>query len=153
MLVILTILFVFLDQISKYLSVKYLKGRGPIRIIDNFFNLYYLENRGAAFGILQEKRILFLVLTSIIILGLVIFIYRNHRKLNVLNKLALSLLLAGAIGNYIDRFRFGYVIDFLSLKLFNSYNFPVFNLADVFIVVSTLMIMLMVVLDNGEIRW
>lgn len=152
MLVILTILSVFADQISKFLAVKYLKGRGPIKIIDNFFNLYYLENKGAAFGILQEKRILFLVLTSVIILGLVLFIWQNYSRLNSFTKIALSFLLAGAIGNYIDRLRFGYVIDFLSFKLLNSYNFPVFNLADVFIVVSTFMVMLIVILDSSKVR-
>lgn len=147
MLIILIIITVALDQLTKFLAVKYLKGRGPLIIIDNFFHLYYVENRGAAFGILQEKRALFLILTTIIIMCLVIFILRNYSEINRILKIALGLLIGGAIGNLIDRIRFGYVIDFLSFYLINNYSFPVFNLADVFIVISTTILMLIILLE------
>lgn len=152
MVLFLTILTVLVDQLTKFQAVKYLKGRGPYKIIDNFFSLYYIENKGAAFGILQEKRLLFLILTTIVIIGLTIFIYRNYSKLDGFTKVALGLLLGGAIGNLIDRYRLGYVIDFLSFKLITDYSFPVFNFADVFIVISTIMIALIVIFEEPSIR-
>lgn len=152
MVLALTMVTIFIDQITKLLAVKYLKGNGPYHIIHDFFSLYYVENKGAAFGILQERRTLFLILTAVIIVGILLFIYKNYNKMSIVLKIALGLLLGGAIGNLIDRVRFGYVIDFLSFKLINRYSFPVFNFADIFIVISTMLIMIIVLFEDNIIR-
>lgn len=148
MVLIITIIAVFIDQFSKYEAVKLLKGRGPYKLIDNILSLYYIENRGAAFGILQEKRFLFLLITGLVICGLIYYINLNYSSLTRFDKIAFGLFLGGTLGNLIDRVRLGYVVDFLSFKLVDSVSFPVFNIADIFIIVSTFMIMFIILFED-----
>lgn len=145
------ILILILDQLSKYIVVKYLKTESPIVIIKNFLQFHYVENYGAAFGILQNRKIFFLIMTFIVILIIIIFLKRNFYYLSNSMKLALVMLMAGAIGNLIDRIRLGYVIDFISFRFLNRYNFPVFNVADIFVVISTVMIIYMVIFNKYEV--
>lgn len=142
---------VVLDQISKFAAVKYLKGNNPYVIIENFFQLDYVENFGAAFGILQNKRIVFIIITSIVILGIIFFLAKHPDYLNRWMKIALVMLLGGTIGNFIDRVRQGYVIDFISFRFGRGYDFPVFNVADIFIVTSTILIMILVLFNEYEV--
>ncbi|HLS52826.1 MAG TPA: signal peptidase II [Tissierellaceae bacterium] len=151
MVLILSLAIIILDQVSKHLAIKYLKNKKPYVIVENFFQLSYVENRGAAFGILQHKRSLFIIFTIIIILILSLYLFRNYNLLNKFTKLAFALLIGGAIGNLIDRIRFGYVVDFISFRLFNRYDFPVFNVADISIVASTFIIIYLVLFDQIEI--
>ena len=151
MVLILSFVIVILDQISKFFAIEYLKNNKPYVIIKDFFRLDYVENRGAAFGILQHRRALFIILTLIVILILLLYLIRNYFSLSVYAKIAFALLIGGAIGNLIDRIRFGYVVDFISFRLFNIYNFPVFNIADISIVISTFIIILMVLFDKFDI--
>lgn len=143
-------IIIFIDQLSKYAAIKYLKDAKPYIIINNFFELTYVENRGAAFGILKHKRVLFIVITFAVILFLTFYLFGNHKSLNRLTILAVSLLIGGAIGNLIDRIRFGYVVDFLSFRFFSKYDFPVFNFADICIVISTGIIVLLVLFDKYD---
>lgn len=147
---ILSAAIVILDQITKIWAINNLKNAGTITIIPNFFRLAYVENFGAAFGILQNKRWIFIVISVTVIIGIVFFLLRHYNKLNIFVKIALAMLLGGAIGNFIDRIRLGYVIDFLSFRLFNAYEFPVFNVADIFIVISTFAILILVMLNKHE---
>ena len=147
----MTLLIIILDQLSKYAVVKYLKGKNPYIIIKNFFQLNYVENSGAAFGILQNRKVFFIVITSIVIISITFFLFKNSHNLNKWMKIALVMLMGGAIGNLIDRVRFSYVIDFISIRFGNSYDFPVFNIADMFIVAGTFLIMVMVVFNKYEI--
>jgi len=147
---ILSAAIVILDQITKIWAINNLKNAGTITIIPNFFRLVYVENFGAAFGILQNKRWIFIVISVTVIIGIVFFLLRHYNKLNIFVKIALAMLLGGAIGNFIDRIRLGYVIDFLSFRLFNAYEFPVFNVADIFIVISTFAILILVMLNKHE---
>lgn len=151
MLFLITILIIVLDQISKYAAVKYLKGNNPYIIIKNFFQLYYVENYGAAFGILQDRKVFFIIITSIVIVSITFVLIKSSYNLNRLMEVALAILLGGSIGNLIDRIRLGYVIDFISVKLGKGYDFPVFNIADMSIVVGTFLIMIMVFLNKYEI--
>lgn len=151
MVLILSLAIIILDQVSKHLAIKYLKNKKPYVIVENFFQLSYVENRGAAFGILQHKRSLFIIFTIIIILILSLYLFRNYNLLNKFTKLAFALLIGGAIGNLIDRIRFGYVVDFISFRLLNRYDFPVFNVADISIVASTFIIIYLVLFDQIEI--
>ncbi|NLJ78428.1 MAG: signal peptidase II [Tissierellia bacterium] len=141
---------VLLDQVTKYAAIKHLKDRGPYIIIKDVFQLYYVENFGAAFGILQNRKIFFIIVSIIVIIGVLFLIFKGSYNLNNLMRISLMIFLGGAIGNLIDRIRLGYVIDFISFKLGKGYNFPVFNIADVSIVISTLLIMAMVLMDRYE---
>lgn len=151
MLLLVLVSIVFLDQITKYAAVKYLKGNNPYIIIKDFFQLHYVENFGAAFGILQNRKAFFIIVSFVVIIGILFLIFRGNYNLNSLMELSLIIFLGGAIGNLIDRIRLGYVIDFISFKFGKGYNFPVFNIADVSIVISTLLIMTMVLVDRYEI--
>ncbi len=112
-----------LDQLSKILALKYLKPVGSFSIINNIFRLTYVENRGAAFGILQNQK-LFFIIFALLVLGFIWF-YTHNNRLNKIMIYGLSLATGGIIGNLIDRVRLGFVVDYLHIA-----NFPVFNIAD-----------------------
>lgn len=150
MVFILTILIIILDQVTKLMAISNLKTSPPYIILDNFFQLHYVENYGAAFGILQNKKIFFVIITLSVILAITVFLIKNYYQINIYMRVGLSMLLGGAIGNFIDRLRLGYVVDFISFRLINRYDFPVFNIADVFIVAGTGLILLLVLFDRYE---
>ena len=139
---ITAILLVVLDQITKYLAVIHLKDQPPYVILQNIFQLEYLENRGAAFGLFQNKRIFF-YLSVILISVIVVWFYSRvpmDRKYMPL-RICAVLLIAGAYGNFIDRIRLNYVIDFFYFKLI---DFPIFNVADIYVTVSAFLIILLI---------
>lgn len=128
------ILGVILDQVTKYLVVMNLKGQEPLVLWEGVFQLEYLENRGAAFGMLQNQRAFF-YLSVVLICVLVIWFYRKvpmEKKFLPLRFCAVFVT-AGAFGNFIDRVRLNYVVDFLYFKLI---DFPIFNVADIYVTVS-----------------
>lgn len=149
--IFITALIVLLDQISKLFAIKFLKGQNPYIIIEKYFELRYVENYGAAFGILQQRRVLFLIITTVVLIIIFAFLYKNHQYLSTISKFAISLFLGGAIGNFIDRIRLGYVVDFLRVNIIPNYDFPVFNIADTFVVIGTILIVFIVVFDKYEI--
>lgn len=126
---------VLLDQYTKTLAVRHLKGQNPFVIWKNVFELCYLENRGAAFGILQNKQIFFLLSVMVIGLFIIIYFYKVplEKKYIPLN-LCAAAILSGAIGNCIDRISQGYVVDFFYFKLI---DFPIFNVADIYVTIAT----------------
>lgn len=133
---IFVFLLVCLDQWTKYLAVLHLKGVSPIVIIEQVFELFYLENRGAAFGIFQNQRWIFLILTTLTMFGLIWFYRRIPVKKRYLPfRICVIASFAGAVGNMIDRIKNGYVVDFLYFKLI---DFPVFNMADIYVTVSVI---------------
>lgn len=139
---ITAILLVVLDQTTKYLAVIHLKDQPPYVILQNIFQLEYLENRGAAFGLFQNKRIFF-YLSVILISVIVVWFYSRvpmDRKYMPL-RICAVLLIAGAYGNFIDRVRLNYVIDFFYFKLI---DFPIFNVADIYVTVSSFLIILLI---------
>ena len=138
--IIVSIILLCIDQISKLLVVNLLTKTDSITIIKNFFYLTYINNDGAAFSILVGKRI-FLILIAVLV---TVMLIRYIKKNNIQNKLELvsiSLIIGGSLGNLMDRVVRGYVIDFLDFKIFN-YNFPIFNLADTFIVIGVFLLLL-----------
>ncbi len=149
--ILLTAIIIAVDQITKFVAINQLKGQEPYVIIKNYFELRYVENYGAAFGILQQRRILFIIITSIVLLFLVFFLYKNYKTLSEISKFSIALFLGGAIGNFIDRIRLGYVVDFFRVNIFNIYDFPVFNIADIFIVCGTILIIYIVLFEKYEI--
>ena len=150
MVFILSIIIVVLDQVTKHLAVKYLKFSANYIILDNFFQFNYVENYGAAFGILKGKKTFFIIMTLIVLIGIISFMIKNYYSINKLLRIGISMLLGGAIGNFIDRIRLGYVVDFISFKLIGRYDFPVFNIADIAIVIGTGLILILVLLDKYE---
>ena len=125
---------VFLDQYSKWLAIEYLKEIRNLPLIEGVFSLHYLENRGAVFGIFYGWQA-FLITLTILISIVVLYFYRliPHTKRYRWLRIATVLLLSGAIGNLIDRIRLGFVVDFFFFELI---NFPVFNIADSYVVVA-----------------
>ncbi|KNF08727.1 lipoprotein signal peptidase LspA [Gottschalkia purinilytica] len=148
-MIILAFIIVILDQLTKYYAVSHLAGKEPFIIIKDFFQFSYVENRGAAFGILQEQRLFFIMLTLIVILGIIVYTKIN-KKLSKASKTSLGMILGGAVGNFIDRLRLGYVIDFIDFKFGKVYDFPVFNIADIFIVIGTFLLMYLIITDKYE---
>ena len=130
------------DQIIKNILAKALAS-GPITVIKDFFYLVYVENFGIAFGMFKNK-VLFFIVTNCIISAVVTFMIYKYRRISVPVTICLSLILGGAIGNLIDRIRFGYVIDYLSFTIFP----PVFNLADSAIVVGAVLLSLLLVFSK-----
>lgn len=132
--IISVILLVTLDQYTKCLAVLHLKNKMSISIISDVFELHYLENHGAAFGIFQGQQLLFIIITVLLLLMLVYFYTCIPvNKHFVYMRLLFILFIAGAIGNFIDRCTCGYVIDFFYFKLI---DFPIFNVADIYVTVA-----------------
>lgn len=130
-----------IDYVSKKLVEHNLELNEQIKVIGNFFLITFIHNRGAAFGILQEQRWFFLLITVAVVTAIVIYLNRSHRNNRRLMLAALSLILGGALGNFLDRAFYGQVVDFLQFN-FGSYTFPIFNLADSAIVVGVCLIIL-----------
>ena len=141
---IASIIFI-IDQITKYFISTYLKLESSIKIIKDFFYIRYIKNYGASWGILENNR-LFLILVSIFSIVIIIK-YLKETKDTKLNILGYGFLLGGIIGNLFDRIIFGYVKDFLDFYIF-KYNYPVFNIADTFIVIGALLIIISII--KGE---
>lgn len=138
--IIISIILLCIDQISKLLVVNLLTKTNSITIIKNFFYLTYINNDGAAFSILVGKRI-FLILIAVLVIVMLIRCIKKNNIQNKLELVSISLIIGGSLGNLMDRVVRGYVIDFLDFKLFN-YNFPIFNLADTFIVIGVILLLL-----------
>ncbi|MBS6195303.1 MAG: signal peptidase II [Clostridiales bacterium] len=131
-------LLTFFDQWTKHLAVTHLAGQEDIILIPGVFQLQYLENRGAAFGILQGQQWVFMIMTTIYLLTAVWIYFRIPReKKYFIFHLVAVVLTAGALGNFIDRISQGYVIDFFYFSLI---DFPIFNVADIYVVVSFIII-------------
>lgn len=149
MILVIIFLVIILDQITKYLAIG-LKN-GSIKVVENFMELVYVENRGAAFGILQGKKIILVFFTFFIIAALCYFLYKSRSRLSTISKVSISLIIGGAIGNLIDRIFRHFVIDFISVTFPNGYEFPVFNVADIAVVCGTfLLIIAFVKTDDFE---
>ena len=132
------LVLLFADQFTKYLAITRLKGNPAYVLIEGVLELQYVENRGIAFSLFQGRKILILTL-GLLILGLLIFFLfklPEQKKFRIIHFL-FAALLAGALGNIIDRVRFDYVVDFISFVLI---QYPVFNVADCFIVVATIIL-------------
>jgi signal peptidase II len=138
-----------MDQISKYLVLEYLKGHGSIPLLDGIFHLTYAENTGAAFSIFTDMQLFLKIITSIF--SVILFIYlatltKKEAKLSI-KSLSLAFIIGGALGNLIDRFRFNFVVDFFDFRLI---NFAIFNVADIFIVLGSILLVIVLLLEPSE---
>ncbi len=146
---LITIASIILDQITKYLAVINLKDKVSFHIIGDFLRFTYVENRGAAFGMLQNQRWFFIISTTVLTILLIYMIWFNKKITNPA-KLVLSLVFGGAMGNFIDRLRLGYVVDFADVRFGKFYNFPVFNVADSCLVVGIGILILLILFNKFE---
>ena len=142
-LFIWVILFLLIDQVSKGLINLNMDLNQSIGIIPNFFNLTYVHNEGAAFSILMGGR-WFFIIAAIIALNIIFIFFIKDKKLKTIETITYALLIAGIIGNLIDRVLYGYVIDFLDFNIF-GYDFAIFNLADSFIVIAVIMLIILLI--------
>lgn len=127
------VLFAF-DQYTKRLAILNLKNNPAVVLIDGVLELQYLENRGSAFGMLQNQKyfILFVGVVFLMVILFLLFKLPVQKKYNIVHIL-LAVVIAGGLGNMVDRFRYDYVVDFISFVLI---NYPIFNVADCYIVVA-----------------
>ncbi len=131
-----------LDQYTKHLAETIIREEGPIVIIKDIFELSYVENRGAAFGMLQNQQVFFFIMTAVFILVAVYIFYKvPFEKKYLIFKIAVLAITAGGIGNIIDRATNQYVIDFLYFK---AINFPVFNVADCYVTVFAVLVAILI---------
>ena len=122
-------ILVFIDQLTKSLASANLKGNAPYVVIDDIVELVYTENTGAAFGILQGKQFLFYILTVVVLIILLVLLHKmEFIAHNVPYFIFLILIFSGAVGNFVDRVKNRFVVDFIYFK---PIDFPVFNFADI----------------------
>ena len=129
--ILLPLFLIVIDQVTKMLAVKYIKGKAASDVIPGILGFSYVENRGMSFGLLQGQRVFFIIITVLICLFMA-WLYLRIPETKRFRPLSLCVLFifSGAVGNFIDRVRQGYVVDFLELRFM---SFPVFNVADCYI--------------------
>lgn len=136
------------DQYTKFLAVTHLKDRPSVVLIRNVFELSYLENKGAAFGIMQNQRWFFIV-SFVFIIAIILWLYVKlpaSKRFLPLHACS-SLIVAGAIGNLVDRVKLGCVIDFFYFSLI---DFPIFNVADIFVVTGVILLAILILFVYTE---
>ncbi|MBQ2022034.1 MAG: signal peptidase II [Peptococcaceae bacterium] len=133
------------DQAVKHLVRTTMVQGQSIPIIENIFHITYIENPGAAFGILANQRMLFLILTAVIV-GVMIYLYFSLSNKKSLTAISLGIVVSGAIGNFIDRFMQGTVTDFLDFRIW-----PIFNIADIAICVGLALICYFIIIKGEDI--
>ena len=151
--IVLAVILIAFDQFTKWLAVTRLKGQEAFVLIEGVFELDYLENRGVAFGMFQNQRWPILIFGAIFMLIIIFIIFRlPEGKIYYIMQILLVCIVAGGIGNMIDRFFLGYVVDFFSFVLI---NYPIFNVADCYVVCATigLFIMFLFVFKDEELTF
>lgn len=141
---IIIILGLVVDRLTKIYAVNNFMEKS---IDGKLINLTYLENRGAAFGILQDKRVVFIILTTAIVLYLLYYFVKNIKTSPIILNLSLAMIISGAIGNFYDRLIQGYVVDFLE---FSFVKFPVFNVADILVTVGCALMIIYIIFHGDK---
>ena len=150
-IMLFSMIIFIIDQIVKLFVGFSLELNTSITVFRNFFYISNVHNYGAAFSILYGNRI-FLVIVSVITLVLVYYFLLKNKKFDWFNIILYSLLIGGILGNLFDRIIYGYVVDYLDFYIF-GYNFPIFNIADICIVISVILIIIDTLWGGkGEVR-
>lgn len=136
--ILLALLLLTIDQALKVIISVFLKLNTPVVIINRYFNLTYVGNYGAAWSILSGNRILLIIISLISLIFIYKFMIKDKNKFSFEN-ICYSILLGGILGNLCDRIIYGYVIDYLDFTIF-GYQYPIFNFADICIVISIFLI-------------
>lgn len=138
MMLMLIIVFLIIDIVSKLVVSNLMNVNDSIIVFKNFFSITYVRNTGAAFSVFAGERWLLLIVSIIIISLIVYYLYKNKPRTKI-EMVGYSMILGGAIGNFIDRIIYGYVIDFFDFYIF-GYDYPIFNMADSFIFVGVILL-------------
>lgn len=139
---------IILDQWTKWLVVKKMDLYESITLIDNFLYITSFRNKGAAWGILQNQMIFFYIITVIVIIGIIYYLHK-HIKDQLWQGIAISFILGGAIGNFVDRLFRKEVVDFIDVMIF-TYDYPIFNVADSFLVIGVILILIITFFDEKQ---
>ncbi len=151
-LVSVALFIVALDQVTKtYIHTSFMLGES-VDVIKNFFSITYVRNEGAAFGFLSQAsfRQVFFMIIPVLAMLLIIFMLYGVPERDKVQILALSSIFGGALGNYIDRLKLGFVVDFLDFHWKSVYTFPAFNVADMAIVCGVGVLLVLIVLEGKE---
>ncbi|AAK80073.1 signal peptidase II [Clostridium acetobutylicum] len=140
---------ILVDRLTKIWALDKLKKVQDIPIIKNFFDLTYVENRGAAWGIFSGKTLVLSAVTLLVLSAIIVYMIK-YRPKSKLARISLSLVISGALGNLYDRVFYKYVVDLFSLHYKDIYYYPVFNVADICVVVGTIMIAIFIVLKDDK---
>lgn len=151
LIIILVLSCFFFDRISKILVITNMSVFDSFEVINNFFSITYARNFGAAFSFFRGGRYIFIMVAILVIVALFIFLKNNLKKINILDKICVSLILGGSLGNLLDRIIYGYVIDFLDFNIW-GYNYPIFNFADSFIVVGTIILLINSIRNDVNVK-
>lgn len=144
----ITIAILVLDQVTKAVIAKSMAVGDSYTVIPKFLYITSHRNNGAAWGILSGRMSFFFIVT-LVVLGLLVFFYIKEAKGNFLMQVAISLLFAGALGNFIDRMLHGEVVDFIDTKIF-SYDFPIFNVADSSLTIGVILVLIALLFDSRK---
>ncbi|PGN85382.1 lipoprotein signal peptidase LspA [Bacillus cereus] len=147
---VIALFVIAIDQISKWLIVKNMELGTSIPIIDNVLYITSHRNRGAAWGILENKMWFFYIITVVFVV-FIVFYMKKYAKTDRLLGISLSLILGGAIGNFIDRVFRQEVVDFIHVYIF-SYNYPVFNIADSALCIGVVLIIIQTLLEGKKAK-
>jgi signal peptidase II len=150
---IIIIVGLVLDRITKIWAGGFLMKVQEIVIIKDIFSFSYLENRGAAFGIFQNKVMILSFITILVILGMIFYLVK-YRPASKLLKTSIALIISGALGNLFDRLYYKYVVDFIMFHYKDAYYFPTFNVADMMVVIGTALLVLYLLKEdknNGKV--
>ncbi|MCD2477290.1 signal peptidase II [Mammaliicoccus lentus] len=145
---IFIIIIIALDQLTKYMIVKSLEIGDSVKVIKNLLYITSHRNEGAAWGILQGKMWLFYIVTIVVLVILVMF-FKSEGYGKPLIQFGLSLLIAGSIGNFIDRLFRSEVVDFIDTYIF-GYNFPIFNVADAALTIGVIVLIIVILFEGKE---
>jgi signal peptidase II len=147
--ILIIILGLILDRFTKVWALNSLSKVPEIVLVKDFFSFSYLENRGAAFGIFQNKLLFLTLITFIVMLAIAYYLIR-YKPNSKLLRISLALILSGAIGNLIDRVGYKYVVDFIMLHYKEVYYFPTFNVADMLVVIGTVLLAIYLMKEEND---
>ena len=145
---VLCIGIIVLDFLVKLWAKTDLSQIGSVPVWEGGFHLTYVENRGAAFGIMQNK-VWFFVIVALVAIPVIVYVFRKYQNRSKTLSLGLCFILAGAVGNMIDRITLGFVVDFLDFRII---DFPVFNIADIFVCIGAGLIAIFVVFIEEKLK-
>lgn len=144
--ILMVIAILLLDQVTKYMVNAAMDIGQRVSVISGFFHISNVHNTGAAWSILEGNMIFFYVISVLFLIGMVYF-YRHSDEADTLTKYGIVLMVAGTLGNLVDRLRFQYVRDFFDFNIF-GYNFPVFNVADMSLCIGVGLVVVSLILES-----
>ena len=139
---------VAVDILTKYIVVSSMELEASVNVIPGLFDLIYIRNYGAAFSSMQNKRLMLIILTALMMAGLLVYLLAKGKEMLTAERVALAMIIGGGIGNLIDRIRLGYVVDFIKTSILPFIDFPVYNFADICVTLGCVLLMIAVIFED-----